>query len=254
MNPKEEVKKATGAQCATLASMIAVELTKRFDGKLTFDQAQSAITDQKQKVVILAADRFVNEIFSIPTDAYLEEKKKISHFYKSCFKDKKWQNPNWEQVAIPEQKENLKRLEYIWNGMTEDEAFEAYALYFGKDKAWKYYDSISKKIKTVQNRPSKNYVMLHVGGIEPDLLGKSYNDGIGENLIFMVPLEGIISAFRHRFETGEMYDIVGVTRFSALDHCGSAVGMGQLGNGEFNVGRNFRDSRLSNYGLRQVSF
>jgi len=70
----------------------------------------------------------------------------------------------------------------------------------------------------------------------------------------MVPLEGIISAFRHRFETGEMYDIVGVTRFSALDHCGSAVGMGQLGNGEFNVGRNFRDSRLSNYGLRQVSF
>lgn len=69
MNQKEvkEEKIATSAQCATFASMIAVELTKEFEGKLNFDHVQSFITDQNQEVVKLFAERFAIEIFNIVT-------------------------------------------------------------------------------------------------------------------------------------------------------------------------------------------
>lgn len=258
MNPNEvTIMLATGPQCATLAQMVALALTKKFsEGKLSFSQAQIAITDSKQFVVNELAEKFVGEIFGISIDPWIEEKKKISHFYKSCFDDPKWKNPNWEQVTISTGKEELKRPEFIFSKMTVQEAFDAYALYFGKDKVWKAWDNISKAIdhETVQPRPGKNYAILHIGGDEPDLLNKSYDDGISENIIFMTPLEGIISAFRYRFETGKMYDVVGVTRLSALDRNGFAMLVYGDADGRFNVDGHRRGNRDPDRGLRQVSF
>jgi len=256
MNPK--IKLASGAQCATLASLVAVALTKKFDGQLTFSQAQIAITDKNQIDVNLLAEKFANEIFSISIDPWVEENRKISHFYKTCFNENKWKNPNWEQVTISTADEKFKRLEFIFvETMTEDDALDAYALRFGKDKVWKEWNDLLVKVidrETVQARPKQNYAMIHVGGDEPDLLNKSYNDGISENIIFMTPLEGIISAFRYRFETGKMYDVKGVTRLSALDHDGYAMHMYGGNDGEFSMDSYDRDNRFSDVGLRQVSF
>lgn len=197
-----------------------------------------------------------NKIFSISTDPWSEEKAKISYFYKSCFKDNKWKNPDWEHTLISEAKDNMKRLEFIFLEMTEQEAFDAYVDYFGKDKTWKAWNDITKNInhETIQSRPKHNYPMLHAGGDEPDLLNKSYNDGVGQNIIFMTPIEGIISAFRYRFETGKMYDVVGLTRLSALDRDGDAVSMYRYSNGEFHVDGGNRYIRFSDLGLRQIVF
>jgi hypothetical protein len=254
MNPN--AKMATGAQCSTLAGMVAVALTKKFEGNLTFSQAQISITDKKQLDVNLLAEKFANEIFGIYIDLWSEEKAKISHFYKTCFKDKKWKNPDWEHSLIPGVNDNLKRLEFIFIKMTEQEAFNAYLDYFGKDNVWKAWDDITKNIdtKTIQQRPKQNYPILHVGGDEPDLLNKSYDDGISENIIFMTPLEGIISAFRYRFETGKMYDVIGLTRLSALGRNGDAVRMCRVNDGRFSVDSRNRVYRNSYNGLRQVVF
>ena len=261
MNPKNSdsdelaIKLANGVQCATLAGKVAVELTRAFEGKLAFSQAQVAITDPEQLDVKKMAEKIANEIFSIPIDPWVEEKRKISHFYKTCFTDPKWKNPNWEQVTIPEPEGNLKHPEFIFiETMTEDDALDAYALRFGKDKVWKAWSEALVNVidrTTVQPRPKQNYAGLHVGGDEPDLLGKSYDDGISENIIFMTPLEGIISAFRHRFETGKMYDVVGITRLSALDCNGYAMDMDRNTDGLFNVDSSNRDDQNPGIGLRQ---
>ena len=174
MNPNlNEQQMASGAQCSTLAGMIAVELTKSFDGKLTFHQVQTAITDKEQIDVKKLAEKFANEIFGIPIDPDADEKRKISHFYKTCFKDKRWKNPNLDKSAVPEAEGNLKHPEFIFDEMTEDDAFEAYSEYFGKDKVWKEWNEKLSKIinhESVQVRPKGNYFMRHVGGDEPDML------------------------------------------------------------------------------------
>lgn len=264
MNPKNfnsnelAIIKATGVQCATLGQMVAVALTKKFEGILSFSQAQIAITDKKQLDVNQLAEKFANEIFSILIDPWFEEKRKISLFYKTCFKDNKWKNPNWDQVTFPTIKGDLKRPDFFFiETMTEDDVLDAYDDYFGKDKVWKEWNYKLTKVinrETVQSRPKKNYVGLHVGGDEPDLLGKSYDDGISEKIIFMTPLEGIISAFRYQFETEKMYNLIGVTRLSALDRNDHAMHMYGNTNGKFHLHSSNRVSRDPGRGLRQICF
>jgi len=191
-------------------------------------------------------------------DIFFEEKEKISHFYKTCFKDEKWRNPDFGLTLFPEITGNLKRPEYIFPEMNKviDVAFDSYADYFGKDKVYKAWKKIADAMdyKSIQSRPEKDYIYLHVGGDEPDLLNYSYNDGVGQNILFMTPLEGIIAAFRYRFETGRMYDVVGLTRFAALDQNGRAMFMYWDYDGKFYVDGRGRDLRNSERGLRQVSF
>lgn len=252
MNPNEKIIRfATGAQCAQLSGMVAVALAKKFDGVLSFPQAQIAITDKDQFAVNELAEKFANEIFAIPIDPWIHEKTKISYFYKTCFKDNKWKNPNWEQVTAPTSDDNLKHLEFIFSKMTVQEAFSAYSEYFGKDKA---FDGIIKDInpESIHPRPGKDYIMLHVGGDEPDLQNKSYGTGLSEGLIFMTPLEGIISAFRYRFETGKMYDLLGNTRLAALDHDCRTICMYGSVDGIFYLDKNLRGYRRPQHSLRQV--
>lgn len=219
---------------------------------LFWDQKELRATSKKvtQKILGLVDRKKVS--------LWDEEKAKISNFYKTCFKNKSW-IPNWEQVTIPTSNDSLKRLEFIFPKMTVQEAFNAYADCFDcffKNKTWKAWEEITKAInpETVQPRPGENYAMLHVGGDEPDLLGKSYDDGISENIIFMTPLEGIISAFRYRFETGKMYDVVGMTSLSALDRNGNAIRMYRFINGRFCVDSYYRGNCRSERGLRQICF
>ena len=196
------------------------------------------------------------EVFSVEEvfDLWSEEKTKITNFYRTCFGDK-W-ILNWGEVKFPEVNGNIKRPEFIFPNMTEQEAFDAYADHFGKDKVWKAWNNITEAIKreSVQKRPTQNYIVLHIGGDEPDLLNYSYDDGIAKNIIFLTPLEGIIAAFRYRFETGKMYDVIRLTRLSALDQDGGAMSMCRGSDSGFHVGSNDRGSRHSDRGLRQASF
>jgi len=249
MNPKKEVRLASGPQCATLAQMVALELTKTFEGKLTFDQAQVSITDREQLDVKKLAEKFCEEIFGIKADPWTEEKKRIETFYRKFFN----REIDWSKVSLPEKIVGMNRLEYVFADISENALFEAYAKKFGKDNVWKYYSSITQAIKSQQARPTGDYAVCHVGGDEPDMLGLSYDDGVEKEIKFMIPKEGILAAFRYRAETGKMYDVKGLTRFSALDSDGGAMCMCR-GDGGFYVGGGSRGSRYPHYGLRQVSF
>lgn len=249
MNPNEKIIRfATGAQCAQLSGMVAVALAKKFDGALSFSQAQIAITDKDQFEVNELAEKFANEIFAVPINPWTEEMRKISHFYKTCFKDKKWKNPDLEHVVIPTIEGNLKRPEFIFKGMTEKEAIYAFSDYFG-NKVWGI--NININTETIQPRPNRNYIMMHAGGNVPDILGKNYDDGVSKKIIFMTPLEGIISAFRWYFETREMYGMT--TILSALDRRGSSIRMYADAGGLFGIDNNYRNYRSSKNGLRQVN-
>lgn len=216
---------------------------------LNWDQKELRLLSKK------ATQKFLNLVERKRVSIWDEEKAKISNFYKTCFKEKSW-IPNWEQVTIPKGNNNLKRLEFIFPKMTVQDAFDSYADVFGKDKIWKAWEDFIKAINsaTVQTRPGQNYAMLHVGGDEPDLLNKSSDDGIYGNIIFMTPLEGIISAFRYRFETGKMYDVIGTTYLSASDNYGNAMCMYRHVNGKFYLNSDYRNNRLPQSGLRQVKF
>lgn len=217
---------------------------------LSWDQKELRLLSKK------ATQKFLGLVTPKKDGLWFEEKAKISNFYRICFKKKSW-IPNWEKVTIPTIEGNLKRPEFIFGEMTVQGAFNAYADFFGKDKVWKAWnESLTKVIDTtsVQPRPGGNYAILHVGGDEPDLPNKSYDDGVTSATIFMTPLEGIISVFRYRFETGEMYDVQGITRLSALDQGGYAMSMYRDIGGEFSVSGSNRGFRHPRYGLRQIVF
>lgn len=223
---------------------------------------KSQITSWDQQELRAISKRATQKILGLEKrrkyDIFFEEKEKISHFYKTCFKDEKWRNPNFELTLFPEITGNLKRPEYIFPEMSKviDVAFDSYADYFGKDKVYKAWKNIADAMdyKSIQSRPEEDYIFLHVGGDEPDLLNYSYNNGVDKNILFMTPLEGIIAAFRYRFETGKMYDVVGLTRLAALDQNGGAMLMCKDINGKFCVDSRNRDNRSPECGLRQVSF
>lgn len=183
-------------------------------------------------------------------DLWFEEKMKIEKFYKEYFN----RTIDWSMFVLPAKSDIFKKIEYIFADITEDQILEAYAKKFGRDKMYLEWKSVTNAIKEQQSRPIGNRVFAHVGGIEVDMPNKSYNMGISEGIKFMIPKEGFIAAFRERTETDNMYDVVGLTRFAALDQDGNAMCMYGGGSGKFHVDSRNRDNRCSGYGLRQVSF
>ena len=177
-------------------------------------------------------------------------KTKIERFYKSCFQ----LSVDWSKVLLPEKFEDVNFLEYVLERITEDDVFNSYAKKFGKDKVWKYYDNIRKSIKEQQVVPTGDYTFSHRGGLEPDIehMNKSYDDFYQDGNNYMVPKEGLLAAFRCRFETDKMWDVKGLTRFHALDSDGDAMNMHRDGNGQFCVGFDYRVFRFADFGPRQV--
>ena len=185
-------------------------------------------------------------------DPWFKEKRNIEKFYKKFFNRK----VNWSKVVLPAKNAKTKRLEYVFKDISAEEALKAYAKKFGKNSVWKAWKNIDKAIKKQQVRPNSDYVICHVGGDEPDMLGKSYK-GINKKIKIMIPVEGIIAAFRHRIRTGRMYDVKGMTYFAALDSDDSssmAIIMCKGGDDQLRIGCINRGFRHSVYGFRQVSF
>ena len=204
----------------------------------------------EQETVRLISKEVTQKVLGLSIDPWLKEKQKIERFYKKFFN----RVIDWSLVSLPEKCNPFRRIEYIFADITEDQILEAYAKKFGIDSLYKALGSVTEAISEQQFRPAGDRVFAHIGGLEPDLLKKSYDDGISEGIKFMIPREGFIAAFRERTETKKMYDVVGLTRFAALDRSGCAMGMCGGADGRFSVGSSNRDDRSPQCGLRQVSF
>lgn len=215
------------------------------------EQANAILrTDESKKAFQKKMKKLFGFEIELPTDIWEEQKQQISKFYLECLNI----TVDWVTVVIPAAAVDFKRLELILADLTEDEIFDAYAKKFGKDKVWKAYDSIRNAIKEQQDRPKGDYVLLHRGGLEPDTehLNKSYDDFFKDGNNYMVPKEGLIAAFRHRFETGNMLDVKGITRFHALDSDGYVMYMFGNTNGEFYMDWYDGGSRYADSGPRQL--
>jgi len=241
---------ATSGQLSAVGFKIAGIVTRVLsEGNFSFEKANHLVLNNEKELEKLT-EKFCEEILGVKVDQWTEEKRRIEKFYKKFFN----QSIDWTKFSLPVKNEKMNRLDFSFLDITEDKYFEAYAEKFGKDAVWKYYNSITEAIKEQQERPIGDYPYCHVGGDEPDLLNKSYDDGISGNIKFMIPKEGIISAFRYRVETGKMYDVKGLTRFAALDSDGNVMSMHRDYYGQFNVGGGNRGSRNPINGLRQVDF
>ncbi len=250
----EKVTFKSASQAAQFGFSIGSKIIETIDGKVSYDVIQKLIADKDESSEF---KQFVSEIteriLNIKSDPWKREKEKISKFTREVLGIE----VDWTKVVIPTTDiPGMSHLEYIPASLSEDQLFALYAKQFGKDKVWKYYDSITKAIKEQQARPAGDYAMLHRGGDEPDTehLNKSYNDFSQDGKKYMVVKEGLIAAMRYRFETGKMYDVKGVTRFHALFTDGYAVCMGRDGNGRFDMVRSSRVYRFSDSGPREVSF
>ena len=244
----------SASQAAQFGFLIGAEIIKAIDGQVESGVIQRLIADKDESSEF---KQFVSEIteriLNIKSDPWKREKEKISKFTREVLGIE----VDWTKVVIPTTDiPGMSHLEYIPASLSEDQLFALYAKQFGKDKVWKYYDSITKAIKEQQARPAGDYAMLHRGGDEPDTehLNKSYNDFSQDGKKYMVVKEGLIAAMRYRFETGKMYDVKGVTRFHALDSGGDVMDMGRDDDGQFSIGGNFRGFRYSDDGPREVSF
>lgn len=186
-------------------------------------------------------------------DLWKEEIRDIEKFYKKFFS----RRINWSIEiflrAMLNRDTKMKHLEYVFKDITANEVLNTYAEEFGQDGVFKEFRNIDKSIKQQQARPNNDYIISHVGGDRPDMLGKSYGCGINEGIKFMIPVEGFIAALRHRIRTGRMYDVKDMTYFAALDSGGYAIYMQRIMGGQFYIGSD-RVCRFSNFGLRRVSF
>lgn len=237
-----------GTQCAlniaqgVIDAMDEAGVTK--SQMLDWDQKELRLLSKR------ATKKFLGLVDKRKDSLWAEEKSKIEKFYKEYFN----RTIDWSSVSLPAKSDIFKKIEYIFTDITEDQILKAYAKKFGRDKMYLAWESVTSAIAEQQSRPVGDRVFSHVGGLEPDLLNKSYHDGISEGIKFMIPKEGFIASFRERTETGNMYDVVGITRFAALDRCGGAMYMYRNTYGRFYVDGLNRDSRNSQYGLRQIGF
>ena len=122
---------------------------------------------------------------------------------------------------------------------------ECKALFF----VWSYYKD--EELDLLCPPPKETITKIFKESIEPDLLNKSYDDGIEEKINFMSARERIILELQYFKKTGKRLDIKGWTITSTLDSSGHAMRMGRNGYGGVGVSLDNRDCRDGSDGLRQ---
>ncbi len=241
---------ATGAQYARLGLTISNGVINAIDGHFNLGEMQQILGDEK--LVENATAKIVAKLLAIEIDPWADQKKKIERFYKSNFNH----IIDWSTTTLPEYDKKFPRLEYVHAGFNCKRYITAYKKKFGDDKVSSnsYSQNPDNAIDTQQDRPKGNYCFAWAGTIEPDTehLNKSYDDFCNDGNDYMIPKEGIIAAFRERFETGNMLDVKGLTRFHALDSDGYALGMLCYDYDRFNVCLGLRVNRYPVHGPRQL--
>ncbi len=239
---------ASGAQYARLGLTISNGVIDAIDGNFISEEMQQIL--KNETFIREATKKIVSELLSIQIDLWSDQKTKIERFYKSCFQI----SVDWSKVLFPEKVGNVNFLEYVLECITEDDVFNSYAKKFGKDKVWKYYENIRNSIKEQQVVPIGDYTFSHRGGLGPDEehLNKSYNGFYQDGNNYMVPKEGLLAAFRCRFETDKIWDVKGLTSFHTLDTVGNVMYMYRDIYGQFRVDSINRASCNPDSGPRQV--
>lgn len=193
-------------------------------------------------------------IGDVTIDPWSAQKAKLVRFYKEIF----GKDISFEGIKMPEYTKELSVLGFMDRSINGKMMIQAYKRLFENGSVYDngYSKDIDKMIKEQQSRPEGNYAFSHAGGIEPDKLhlNKSYDDFHNDGNNYMVPLEGIMFALQYHFETGNMLDVKGVTRFHALDADGRVLSMYRDDVGQFHLDWFSRGNRHSDFGPRQVNF
>jgi len=245
----EKVKPPTPLMLAQLGFVISQQTLKTLgesEKELSFEAVQMMISSHEEsKTLRELVEKNVMSVFGIILD-----------IWKECLGIE----VPFDKLGIPEAGADMKVLDYSPSVKTisTQKIFDAYAKKFGKDKVYNHYSKkgIDDSIKTQQARPERDYLFRHRGGKEPDVehRNKDYNTFSIDGNKYMIPREGIISAFRYRFETGVMYDVVGATFFHALDSNGEMMYMYRYHNGRFHIDWGNRTCHDGRFGPRQIGF
>jgi len=219
---------------------------------------KSQMLDWDQKELRLlskrATKKFLGLVNAPKSDPWFLEKKKIERFYKSVFN----LTIDWSTTTLPEYDKKRPRLEYVHKKFNCRRYITAYKKNFGENSVSSdnsYSQDPDRAIYEQQDRPEGNYCFAWKGSIEPDVehLNKSYEDFFSDGNKYMIPKEGIIVAFRERFETRGMLDIEGFTCFHALVFDNCALNMCRNGGGQFRVNSVVRGRCYSDSGPRQIN-
>lgn len=156
-------------------------------------------------------------------------------------------------LPLPEFTEG-HRLEYVPASKTETDLVKMYDKEFGNLASNGYSQDPTSIIHTQQDRPKGDYWFSWNPTIEPDTehLNKSYNIFKNDDNNYMIPREGIIAAYSYRCETGNMFDVKGVTYFQAADADGHVLCMFRDVSGGFFIGFDFPGFQDSDRGPRQI--
>lgn len=122
-------------------------------------------------------------------------------------------------VAFPE-KQGFATYMAVPTDLDEDQIFSRITAYF-KVGQYAYQSPVADNINrnVEQKRPQGLYVFSHLGGDEPDAqhLGKSYDDAMGQDMLFLNPKEYLLVTGFHRWINKDHFmDVKGWTRTSSL--------------------------------------
>jgi len=192
------------------------------------------------------------------SDPWSTQKANVERFWKVLFPE---YIINWSDYVLPEYSDRYPHLNIVPAGFTAEQIYAGIknCTKFTFKKRTNYMDDIDKALreaKAVQSRPTGNYAWADGGTDEPDAehLNKSYDDSINASLIFMGPVEYLLSCALYEFLTGKVYDIKGATRLSVLGSGGGAISGGWRSDDGSRLGWLIRDDRNGACGPRVVVF
>lgn len=243
---------ASGGQNARLGLTIANGVIDAIDGHFTVQEMQEIM--KNETFIRESTNEIVSKLLGIPINPWIDQIKKIDRFYLSVFH----LAINWSTVKLPEYDEKRPRLEYVHGEFNCKRYITAYKKKFGDDSVSSnsYSQDPDEAIHEQQDRKQSDYCFAWQGSTEPDAehLNKSYDDFHNDGNTYMIPKEGIIAAFRERFETGNMLDVKGLTRLHSLHSGDYVMSMHRNDYDQFSVGSGNRGYHNSVRGPRQISF
>ena len=160
-------------------------------------------------------------------------------------------------VVFPE-KEGFGAYMAVPPKLNEDAIASHLAGHFKVDMySWKTPIATNLNRELEQKRPQGLYVFAHRGGDEPDDIhrNKSYDDAMGQNLIFLNPKEYLLASGFHRYTKKYFMDRNGWTRTSSLwSDCHLVDGCWDDARTELCLHDGYRDYRAPGSGLREAVF
>jgi hypothetical protein len=222
---------------------------------LLYGQAQ-LILSQKDAEKVLR--KKVNTLFEVDiADEWAEEKAWLENFWKTVFN----YTINWNDFTLPAKTAEFPHLNIMPTGFTAEQIYSGImnCKNFAFKKRSKYYSDIDEAIKNakaVQVHATGNYAWADRGTAEPDAchLGKSYDDAIEAKILFLGPIEYLLSCAEFELRTGKVYDVKGLTRLSVLDADGNAMYGSWSGGFGSRLSNGIRDDRSADHGPREAVF